>query len=84
MGIEDQVDKILSTESPKHRHMVDYVVGQLGQGRHLEDIMQDPNFTTSLSVSDRRAVLEDHRVAAAAHEDIIAKMRTQLDEALGQ
>jgi hypothetical protein len=84
MGIEEEVDKIFSSESPPHKRMVDYVVGQLDAGRHLEEIMQDPNLTSSLSALDRRAVLEDHRVAAAAHADIIAAMRAKLDAALGE
>jgi hypothetical protein len=84
MGIEEGVDKLLSTESSTHRWMVEYVVGQLANGRHLEEIMQDPNMTSSLSAADRRLVLEDPRVSAAAHADIIAEMRAKLDATLGE
>ncbi len=83
MGLQDELDKLLSTESPMHRRMVEYVVGQLGAGRHLEEIMQDPNLTSSLSALDRRAILEDPKVAGAAHADIVAEMRAKLDAALG-
>jgi len=64
--------------------MVEYVVGQLAAGRHLEDIMADENLTSSLSVRDRRELLEDPQVTAAVHRDIIAQMREQLDAALGK
>jgi len=84
MDIEDQVDKLLSTESATHKHMVQYVVGQLGAGRHLEDIMADENLTSSLSTMDRRRVLEDPRVAGAVHHDTVTKLRAQLDAALGE
>jgi len=84
MGIEDEVSNIINTESAEHRHMVQYVVGQLESGRHLEDIMRDDNLTSSLSTLDRRHLLEDPRVTAAAHHDIINQLRAQLDEALGQ
>jgi hypothetical protein len=82
MGIEDQVDKLVSSESPGHKHMVQYVVGQLESGRHLEDIMRDENLTNALSTRDRREILEDPRIAAAVHHDIITRLRAQLDAAL--
>jgi hypothetical protein len=84
MGIEDQVDKLLTTDSPEHKHMVEYVVGQLESGRHLEDIMADENLTSSLSTRDRRRLLEDPRVVGAVRNDVITQMRAQLDAALGQ
>jgi hypothetical protein len=42
MGLQEELDKLLSTDSPMHKRMVEYVVGQLAAGRHLEEIMQDP------------------------------------------
>jgi len=84
MGIEDQVDKLLTTDSPEHKRMVEYVVGQLESGRHLDDIMADENLTSSISTKDRRALLEDPRVVRAVHHDVITQMRAQLDAALGQ
>ncbi len=84
MGIEEDVDNLLSSESPLHKHMVAYLVGQLADGRHLEDIMADENLTSSLSTRDRRELLEDPQVVAAVHHDIITQMRAQLDAALGK
>ena len=46
--------------------------------------MRDDNLTSSLSTLDRRELLEDPRVTAAAHHDIINQLRAQLDEALGK
>jgi hypothetical protein len=83
MGIEEGVDNLLSSDSPTHKHMVEYLVGQLASGRHLEEILADENLTSSLSTMDRRQLLEDPRVTAAVHHDVIAQMRTQLDAALG-
>lgn len=84
MGIEEGVDSMLNSESPTHKHMVDYLVGQLASGRHLEEIMGDENLTSSISTRDRRELLEDPRVTAAVHHDIITQMREQLDAALGK
>lgn len=83
MGIEDEVDRLLSGESASHKRMVEYLVGQLAAGRHLDEIMQDPNLTNTLSARDRRELLDDHRVAGAAHADIIAQMRAKLDASSG-
>ena len=84
MGIEDGVDEVINSESATHKHMVDYTVGQLADGRHLSDILGDENLTSAISTADRRKLLEDPRVVGAVHEDIIAKMRAQLDAALEQ
>lgn len=84
MGIEDGVDEVINSESATHKHMVDYTVGQLADGRHLSDILGDENLTSATSTTDRRKLLEDPRVVGAVHEDIIAQMRAQLDAALEQ
>ena len=82
MGIEDGVDEVITNETATHKHMVDYTLSQLSEGRHLTDIMGDENLTASGSTADRRKLLEDPRVVGAVHQDIIADMRAQLDAAL--
>jgi hypothetical protein len=84
MGIEDGVDEVINSETATHKHMVDYTVGQLADGRHLSEILGDENLTSATSTADRRKLLEDPRVVGAVHEDIIAQMRAQLDAALEQ
>ena len=84
MGIEAGVDKVINSETATHRHMVDYTLTQLADGRHLSEIMGDENLTTAASRTDRRKLLEDPRVVGAVHQDIIAAMRTQLDAALDE
>jgi hypothetical protein len=84
MGIEDGVDEVINSETATHKHMVDYTVGQLADGRHLSEILGDENLTSASSTADRRKLLEDPRVVGAVHEDIIAQMRAQLDAALEQ
>ena len=82
MGIGDGVDEVINSETATHKHMVDYTLGQLADGRHLTEIMDDQNLTSSFSTADRRKLLEDPRVVGAVHQDIIADMRAQLDAAL--
>jgi hypothetical protein len=82
MGIEDGVDKVINSETATHKHMVDYTLTQLADGRHLSEIMGDDNLTTAASHADRRKLLEDPRVVGAVHQDIITEMRAQLDAAL--
>jgi hypothetical protein len=63
--------------------MASYIINQVAEGRHLSDVMEDANLTSSLSVVDRRAMLEDPQVTAAIRSDIINEMRTKLDAMLG-
>lgn len=83
MPFERDIDHALSGQSPIHRHMASYIINQVAEGRHLSDVMEDANLTSSLSVVDRRAMLEDPQVTAAIRSDIINEMRTKLDAMLG-
>ncbi len=84
MPFERDVDHAFSGQSPIHLHMAKYIIDQVADGRHLSDVMEDANLTSSLSVVDRRAMLEDPRVTAEIRADIITEMRLKLDAMLGQ
>jgi hypothetical protein len=79
MGIEDEVANLLQTESAKHKRLVDYVAGQLGAGRDLRRVMEDPYVTNRISVVERRALLDEPRVVEAAGDDVLARMRARLE-----
>ncbi len=83
MGIQDEVRKLITSESAKHKRLIEYVVRQLRGGRHLEQVLEDPYVTNRLSPLDRRALLEEPEVVEAAHDEVLQRMRAQLEALAG-
>lgn len=83
MGIQDEVRKLITTDSAKHKRLVGYVVRQLRGGRDLEQVLEDPYVTNRLSPLDRRALLEEPEVVEAAHDEVLERMRAQLEALAG-
>jgi hypothetical protein len=83
VGIQDEVRKLITSESAKHKRLIEYVVRQLRGGRHLEQILEDPYVTNRLSPLDRRALLEEPEVVEAAHDEVLQRMRAQLEALAG-
>lgn len=83
MGIQDEVRKLITSESAKHKRLIEYVVRQLRGGRHLEQILEDPYVTNRLSPLDRRALLEEPEVVEAAHDEVLQRIRAQLEALAG-
>ena len=42
MGIQDEVRKLVNTESARHKRLIEYVTRQLRAGRKLADVLDDP------------------------------------------
>lgn len=83
MGIQDEVRKLITSESAKHKRLIEYVVRQLRGGRHLEQVLEDPYVTNRLSPLDRRALLEEPEVVEAAHDEVLQRIRAQLEALAG-
>ena len=83
MGIQDEIRKLVNTASAKHKRLIEYVVRQLRGGRHLEQVLEDPYVTNRLSPLDRRALLEEPEVVEAAHDEVLQRMRAQLEALAG-
>lgn len=83
MGIQDEVRKLITSESAKHKRLIEYVVRQLRGGRHLEQVLEDPYVTNRLSPLDRRALLEEPEVVEATHDEVLQRMRAQLETLAG-
>ncbi|MBY0397245.1 MAG: hypothetical protein K2X91_12385 [Thermoleophilia bacterium] len=83
MGIQDEVRKLITSESAKHKRLIEYVVRQLRGGRHLEQVLEDPYVTNRLSPLDRRALLEEPEVVEAAQAEVLQRMRAQLEALAG-
>ena len=79
MSIRDEIRKLVATESAKHKRLIEYVVRQLGAGRGLQHVLEDPYVVNRLSVVDRRALLEEPEVIEAAGDDVLERMRAELD-----
>jgi hypothetical protein len=84
MGLQDEVAKLVGSESAKHKRLIEYVVRQVKTDRHLQDVLEDPYVTNRLSTLDRRALLEEPEIIDAVHEDVLTSMREKLEAAVGR
>ena len=84
MSIKDEVRRLINTESAQHKRLIEYVVRQLGAGRSLQQVLEDPYVTNRSTTVDRRALLEEPEVVeAAGGAAALEAMRRNLDAALG-
>lgn len=79
MGIQDEIRKLVNTESAKHKRLIEYVVRQLRSGRDLEAVLNDPYVVNRSTVLDRRALLEEPEVIEAAGDEVLERMRRELE-----
>jgi len=54
MGLQEEVAKLVGSESAKHKRLVEYVIRQIGTDRHLGEILEDPYVTNRLTPLERR------------------------------
>ena len=83
MGIHEEVQKLVNTDSAKHKRLIEYVVRQLNSGRNLKQVLEDPYVVNRITLVERRALLEEPEVIEAAGDEVLAQMRSQLEAALG-
>ncbi len=83
MGIQDEVRKLVNTESAKHKRLIEYVVRQLHNGRDLKPILEDPYVTNRISPLEQRALLEEPEVVEAAGDEVLASLRAHLERLAG-
>lgn len=83
MSIRDEIAKLINSESAGHKRLIEYVVRQLGAGRDLAAVLDDPYVTNRSTTMDRRALLEEPEVIDAAGAATTDVLRAQLDELLG-
>lgn len=83
MGIQEEIRKLVNTESAKHKRLIEYVVRQLRSGRDLEAVLNDPYVVNRSTVIDRRALLEEPEVIEAAGDEVLERMRRELETIAG-
>lgn len=83
MGIQDEIKKLVDTESAKHKRLIEYVVRQLHNGRDLKPVLEDPYVVNRISPIERRALLEEPEVIEAAGADVLREMRSHLEALAG-
>lgn len=83
MGIQEEIRELIGAASAKHRRLVAYVVRQLHAGRDLDAVLEDPYVTNRATPIERRALLEEPEVVAAAREDLLERMRARLETLAG-
>ena len=62
MGIQDEVRRLVNTESARHKRLIEYVTRQLRAGRKLADVLDDPYVVNRSNLVHRRALLEEPEV----------------------
>jgi hypothetical protein len=83
MGIQDEVRRLVNTESARHKRLIEYVVRQLRAGRKLADVFEDPYVVNRSNLVDRRALLEEPEVVEAAGGASVADLRRKLETVIG-
>ncbi len=82
MSIRDEVAKLIGSESASHKRLIEYVVRQLRAGRDIATVFDDPYVTNRSTTMDRRALLEEPEVIAAAGAELEV-LRAQLEAVIG-
>lgn len=83
MSVREEIRRLINTESAQHKRLIEYVVRQLGAGRKLDEVLNDPYVVNRSSTIDRRALLEEPEVVDAAGEASLTAMRNALEAELG-
>jgi hypothetical protein len=79
MSIKETIASMITDESAAHKRLVEYVTGQLGQGRSLADVVEDPYVTNRLNALQRRALVEEPEIVEAAQGEALDELRAQLE-----
>ena len=84
MNIRDEIAKLVGNESAGHKRLIEYVVRQLGAGRDLSAVLDDPYVTNRATTMDRRALLEEPEVIEAAGGAVTDDLRAALEALIAQ
>ena len=84
MDIQGEIRKMVGDGSARHKRLIEYAVRQLGTGRDLDDVLEDPYITNRSSAIDRRALLEEPEIVEAAGAEVLEQMRSQLEALVEQ
>ena len=84
MDIQGEIRKMVGDGSARHTRLIEYAVRQLGTGRDLDDVLEDPYITNRSSAIDRRALLEEPEIVEAAGAEVLEQMRSQLEALVEQ
>jgi hypothetical protein len=79
MSIQDEVRRLVNTESARHKRLIEYVVRELKAGRPLARVLEDPYVVNRSNITDRWALLEEPEVVAAGGDAAVATLRAQLE-----
>ncbi|MSO44124.1 MAG: hypothetical protein EXQ74_02255 [Thermoleophilia bacterium] len=80
MSIKDTIASMINDETAAHKRQVEYVTRELAEGRRLNEILDDPYLTNRLTPVQRRALVEEPAIVAAAHHEAVDEIRARLEE----
>ena len=75
------LSRFFSRFSGSHRHnlLTEHVLREIRGGRDLSDVLDDPFVRNRADDRQRRAILDDPRVSAAASDTVLSDLRARLD-----
>lgn len=79
MSIKETIHSLITDESAAHKRLIEYVTGQIRQGRTLADVVEDPYVTNRLNPMERRALVEEPEIVEAAQGEALDELRAQLE-----
>lgn len=82
MDIPAEIAKLISDGGSRHKGLIDYVVRQVGLGRHLSEVLEDPYVTNRSTPLERRALLEEPQVVDAVGVEVAEELRARIEALL--
>jgi len=83
MDLQDEIRKLVGSDTARHKRLIQYTVRQLRAGRDLDGVLEDPYIVNRVTPLERRALLDEPEVIAAAREDLLEQMRERLESLAG-
>ena len=86
MGFENRVRDFLNSfgDDPVEDRVCDFVVTEIGKGRQVADILEDPYVRNRMTEERRQALLQNCDVVDAVEDEIIAAFGRLGEEAPGE
>lgn len=82
MDVEAEIAKLLADSGARHKRLVEYVIRQVGAGRHLAEVLEDPYVTNRSTPLERRALLEEPEVVDAIGAEVLDELRARIEALL--
>jgi hypothetical protein len=83
VGVKEEVAKLVGDKNARHKRLIEYVLRQVGTGRSIAEVLEDPYVINRASTIDRRALLEEPEIVDAVGDRTLSAMRERLETLAG-